>query len=74
MRVLPGAIPLGLLKNFEPGPRLEKAVEYRIRWWPYQFRGGFRQTSPELETLKVSLPVGFIERPVYVELADIPLE
>ncbi len=50
-----------------------KMVEYRVRWWPFDY-SGIRDGRPELESLKVSMTVGHVERPVYIELRDLPLK
>ena len=51
---------------------LEEGVEYKVQWWSYALR--FGRNHPELERAEVSIPMDFIERPVYFEMRDIPLK
>ena len=51
---------------------LEEGVEYRVRWWSYANR--FGRDHPKLEYAEVSIPMDFIDRPVYFEMRDIPLK
>ena len=53
---------------------VEKGVEYRVRWWPQEYRAQPNNQRPKLENLVLTVPMDFVDRPVYVELTDIPLK
>lgn len=55
------------------GTPRDGGVDFRVRWWTYDSRQ-VGQEGPELERVEVSVPRGFVDRPLYVEFADIPLQ
>lgn len=61
-------------QSWVEGTQVEKGVEYRVRWWPQEYRARPNNQRPKLERLVVTLPMDFVDRPVHVELTDIPLK
>lgn len=59
-------------QTWSQGKIVDRAVEYRVRWWPLNYRRWGNNRA--VESVKVSIPVDVVDRPVYVEFRDIGLK